>query len=179
MFRARDIHSASQQGCISPSESQRPQEDIGMRTPVAVSLAVSTVVAICIQVACNRGPGISPSPIGYVGNWAGETEQGTPIDFSVSTTDTVTSITIVYNFSPVCSGTLAYTDLALPIHTLDPPGPPPFDQPGFGYATNDGTKGTLIAGKFSEDRRSASGQFTLVQYGACDTVVSKWNATRR
>ena len=107
--------------------------------------------------------------------------EGTPIQFSVSAADTVTSFILAYNFSADCSGTLTYTDLALPIHTLNPPGPPPFDQPGFGYSTSsdDGARGTLIAGHFSPDRRSASGQFSLVHYGACDTVVGRWNATRR
>jgi hypothetical protein len=153
-------------------------KEIGMCSREARRLAISIVIVICAHIACDSGTG--PSPLGYAGEWTGTTSQGTPMRFSVSAADSVTSFTLAYNFSADCSGRLTYTDLALPIHTLNPPGPPPFDQPGFGYSTNDdGARGTLIAGHFSPDRRSASGQFSLVHYGACDTVVGMWNATRR
>ncbi|HEY7502341.1 MAG TPA: hypothetical protein VH740_27720 [Vicinamibacterales bacterium] len=137
-------------------------------------LCVALVVSA--QTACRNA--VEPTPVGYDGEWIGMTAQGTPVRFSVSG-NAVTSISIAYNFSPACTGTLSYTNLAAEIHTLDPPGPPPFDQPGFGYSTTDGMQGTLIAGHFSADRRSASGQFTLVRYGACETVVSNWTANRR
>ena len=39
--------------------------------------------------------------------------------------------------------------------------------------------GTFIAGQFSPDRRSASGQFNLVHYNGCGTVVGTWSARRR
>jgi hypothetical protein len=62
---------------------------------------------------------------------------------------------------------------------LDPPGPPPYDQPGFAFGTNEVTSGTAINGHFSPDRRSASGQFTLVYYGACgDVIHGTWSARR-
>ena len=134
------------------------------------------VLLISAQIACHNGLG--PTPAGYAGEWIGTTAQETTISFTVSG-NAVTSISITYNFSPTCTGALSYTSLAAEIHILDPPGPPPFDQPGFGYSTTDGTQGTLIAGHFSSDRRSASGQFTLVHYGACETVVSSWTANRR
>lgn len=142
-------------------------------------LVISVVIVISAHVACDGGA--SPTPLGYAGEWTGTTSQGTPIGFSVSAADTVTSFTLAYDFAADCTGTLAYTDLALEIHRLTPPGPPPYDQPGFGYATSsdDGARGTLIAGRFAPDRRSASGQFSLVRYGACGTVVGRWNATRR
>jgi hypothetical protein len=154
-------------------------KEIGMCSREARHLAISIIIVICAHIACDRGMG--PSPLGYAGEWTGTTSQGTPIRFSVSAADTVTSFTLAYNFSADCSGTLTYTQLALPIHTLNPPGPPPYDQPGFGYSTSsdDAASGTLIAGHFSSDRRSASGQFSLVYYGACGTVVGRWNATRR
>jgi hypothetical protein len=154
-------------------------KEIGMCSREARRLAISIVIVICAHIACDRG--IGPSPLGYAGEWMGTTSQGTPIRFSVSAADTVTSFTLAYNFSADCSGTLTYTQLALAIHTLNPPGPPPYDQPGFGYSTSsdDGASGTLIAGHFSPDRRSATGQFSLVYYGACGTVVGRWNATRR
>lgn len=150
-----------------------------MRSRAVRRLGITIATVICAHVAC--GGEIGPSPLGYVGEWTGTTSNGTPIRFSVSGADTVTSITLVYSFSVDCSGTLAYTNLAVPIHTLDPLGPPPYDQPGFGYATNGGAGAgaTAIAGHFSPDRRFASGQFTLVRYGACGTVLGTWSASRR
>ena len=138
--------------------------------------ALWLLLLVAAHIACHND--LEPAPAGYAGEWVGATTQGTPMRFSVSG-NVVTSMSITYNFAPACTGTLSYTNLAAEIHTLDPPGPPPFDQPGFGYSTTDGMQGTLIAGHFSADRRSASGQFTLVHYGACDTVVSSWTADRR
>jgi hypothetical protein len=122
----------------------------------------------------------STLPPGYAGNWTGTTSQGTAFRFTASEADTVTSITLTYNFSATCAGTLTYTNLAVPIHTLDPPGPPPYDQPGFGYTVNNIETGTLIAGLFTPNRQEASGQFTLVKSAGCDGVATgSWNATRR
>ena len=138
-------------------------------------------VLACAAIACGSGDnGVSPLPPGYAGEWVGTTSEGTAFRFAVAEGDTVTSITLTYNFSAGCSGTLTYTNLAVPIHTLEPPGPPPFDQPGFGYGVNTIQTGTLIAGVFSPDRRSASGRFTFVQFSGCDSVVAgSWTATRR
>jgi hypothetical protein len=145
----------------------------------ALRLAISIGIVISAHNACESAT--APSPVGYAGEWTGTTAQGTTVHFNVSAADEVTSFTLTYNFSAACSGKLTHTDLAARIHTLVPPGPPPFDQPGFGFSTksDDGASGTAVAGHFSPDRRSASGQFTLVHYGACDTVVGTWSARRR
>jgi hypothetical protein len=146
----------------------------------ARSLAIPIAIVIWVQVACNSATAPSPLPPGYVGEWTGTTTEGTPVQFSVSPGDYVTSFVLTYNFSAACSGTLTNTDLGVPIHYLDPPGPPPYDQPGFTFGTNDGTSATAIGGHFSPDRRSASGQFVLVRYGACgDVALGKWSARRR
>jgi len=63
-----------------------------------------------------------------------------------------------------------------------PPGPPPFDQPGFvvGKVGDDFVWGIAVGGSFAQDRRSASGQFNLVNYTGCDKVVAgTWSASRR
>jgi hypothetical protein len=145
----------------------------------ARSLTISVGIVICVHVACNSATAPSPLPPGYAGEWSGTTVQGTPVRFTVSGSDEVTSFTLTYSFSDTCSGTLTNTDLAVPIHSLDPPGPPPYDQPGFEFGTNEVTRATAIGGFFSPDRRSASGQFVLVNYGACGTVRSTWSARRR
>lgn len=142
-------------------------------------LAIVIGIVICAHSACKSGT--APSSLGYAGAWTGTTMQGTPVQFSVSAADAVSSFTVTYNFSAACSGTLTYTDLAVPIHTLDPPGQPPYDQPGFAFGKNsdDGTSGTAINGHFLPDRRSAAGQFVLVNYGDCGTVLGSWSASRR
>jgi hypothetical protein len=136
-------------------------------------------LAIYGHVACGSTPGPSPLPNGYAGEWTGTTAEGTPVQFSVSAADEVTAFTLAFRLSDTCAGTLTNTNLAVPIHRQDPPGPPPYDQPGFAFGTNEGTRATAIGGHFSPDRRSAEGQFVLVRYGACGTVTGKWSAQRR
>jgi hypothetical protein len=130
-----------------------------IRVPLreACRLAISTGTLVCIHVACNSATAPSPLPPGYAGEWSGTTAEGTPVHFTVSGSDEVTSFTLTYSFSDTCAGTLINTDLAVPIRSLDPPGPPPYDQPGFAFGTNEITRATAIAGFFSPDRRSASG----------------------
>lgn len=179
MSRARNIRSDSQPGCISCSDGQTLLKGTRMRSREARRLAILLGIVICAQVACKSAT--APSPVGYAGEWTGTAMPGTSVQFSVSAADQVTAFTLTYNFSATCSGTLRYTDLAVPIHTLDPPGPPPYDQPGFGFGrtSDDRASGTAIAGHFSPDRRSASGQFTLVNYDGCGTVLGTWSARRR
>jgi hypothetical protein len=59
-------------------------------------------------------------PAGYIGDWIGSTAQGTLMQVNVSADDHVTTFTIAYKFAATCSGTLTYTNLAVPIHRLDP-----------------------------------------------------------
>jgi hypothetical protein len=142
-------------------------------------LAILIGTLIFLHVGCNSATAPSPLPAGYAGEWTGTTAEGTFVQFSVSATDHVTSLILTYNFSAACSGTLTNTNLAVPIHRLDHPGPPPYDQPGFAFGTNEVTSATAINGHFSPDRRSASGQFTLVYYDACgDVIHGTWSARR-
>ena len=155
-----------------------------MRVGDTRRLVIAASIAISAHVACASptAPAPVPVPEGYAGEWTGTTQHGTPIRFSVSAADDVISVTLTYNFSATCSGTLTYTDLAVPIRSLDPPGPPPFDQPGFafGRTSDDRVTATAINGVFSADRRSASGQFVLVGYSGCGpSVLGTWDARRR
>jgi hypothetical protein len=147
-----------------------------LREARRLAIAISTV--ICVHVGCNSTTAPTPLPPGYAGEWRGTTLQGTDVHFRVSG-DNVTSLILTYNFSADCSGTLTNTNLAVPIRKQDPPGPPPFDQPGFAFGTNAVTSATAINGHFSPDQRSAAGEFVLVNYGVCGTVRSTWSATRR
>jgi len=145
-------------------------------------LVIAASLAISAQVACDSPTAPTPTPAGYAGEWTGTTQHGTPIRFIVSDANEVTSFTVTYNFSATCSGTLTYTDLAVPIHKLDPPGPPPFDQPGFAFGrmSDDRVTATAINGVFSAERRSVSGQFVLVGYSGCGpSVLATYDARRR
>ena len=142
-------------------------------------LAIAIGVVSSVHAGCQSSTAPSPLtlPPGYEGDWTGTTMQGTPVRFSVSA-DSVASFIVTYNFSDVCAGTLTHTNISVPIRHQDPPGPPPFDQPGFAFGTNNVTNATAISGHFLADRRTAAGQFVLVKYGECGTVLGTWNATR-
>jgi hypothetical protein len=143
---------------------------------------IAATIAISAHVACESPTAPAPVPAGYAGEWTGTTQHATSVRFSVSDANEVASFTVTYNFSVTCSGTLTYTDLALPIRKQEPPGPPPFDQPGFAFGrmSDDRVSATAINGVFSADRRSASGQFVLVGYSGCGpSVLGTWNTRRR
>ena len=130
--------------------------------------------------ACSSPTAPDPVPAGYAGEWAGTTGQGTPVSFSVSG-DQVTSFTLTFSFSAGCSGTVTFPGPVAIVMQV-PPGPPPFDQPGFGVGTRDEdwTWGAALYGAFSRDRRAASGEFRLLDYPGCGNVMSgTWSARRR
>ena len=130
--------------------------------------------------ACSSPTAPDPVPAGYAGEWAGTTGQGTPVSFSVSG-DQVTSFTLSFSLSSSCSGTETILRPA-PIVMQVPPGPPPFDQPGFATSKTQGNFewGVAVAGHFSRDRRSASGEFRLLDYPGCGNVMAgTWSARRR
>jgi hypothetical protein len=111
--------------------------------------------------ACSSPTEPDPIPAGYAGEWAGTTGQGTPVSLSVSG-DQVTSFILAFNFSSTCSGSVTIPG-PVPIRMQVQPGPPPFEQPGFGvgWPQLPSEWGVVVNGHFSPDRRSASGQFTL------------------
>jgi hypothetical protein len=140
-------------------------------------LGVSLLVC---PAACSNPNDPGPVPAGYSGEWSGTTAQGTPVAFSVSA-DQVTSFTLAFHFSAACSGSVTISGPA-PIALQEPPGPPPFDQPGFAMSRTQGNFewGVAAAGAFSRDRRSATGEFRLLTYPGCGAVMSgTWTAQRR
>lgn len=137
------------------------------------------LLLVC-AIACSGPTEPEPVPAGYAGEWTGTTMQGTPVSFSVSG-DQVTMFTLAFNFSPACAATVTIPGPAR-IVTQEPPGPPPFDQPGFAMSRTQGNFewGIAAFGAFSRDRRSVAGEFRLLTYPGCDTVMSgTWTAQRR
>lgn len=130
--------------------------------------------------ACSSPTQPEPVPAGYNGEWAGTTGQGTPVSFTVSG-EQVMSLNLSFNLSSTCSGSVTLPGPKA-IIMQDPPGRPPFDQPGFAMGLTGGNFewGIALFGAFSRDRRTVLGEFKLVQYPGCDTVVGgTWSARRR
>lgn len=84
-----------------------------------------------------------------------------------------------FNLPPTCSGTETIPGPAK-IVLQDPPGKPPFDQPGFviGKTAVDFAWGISTWGAFSQDRLSVAGEFSMVLYPGCRTILFKWSAKR-
>jgi hypothetical protein len=138
------------------------------------------VLLLVCPAACSSPTEPESVPAGYAGELAGTTEHGTPVSFSVSG-DQVMSFTLAFNFSSACSGSVTLSE-PVQIVMQDPPGPPPFDQPGFGMGKVHGNFewGVAAYGAFSRDRRSVSGEFRLVDYPGCTNVMAgTWSARRR
>jgi hypothetical protein len=125
--------------------------------------SLGAVLLVCLG-ACSSPTEPEPVPAGYAGEWSGTTNHGSAVSLSVSG-DQVTSFTLTFNFSPTCSGT-EVSPAPIPIVVLEPPGPPPFDQPGFatGWPKAPNEWGVAVNGVFSANRRSVSGEFVLVRY---------------
>jgi hypothetical protein len=143
-----------------------------------------TVFAIVLCAFLSACDTTSPTPAGLAGQWTGTTSQGTPIAFTISPDQKVTSINLGYNFNG-CSGSHTFSSLALetvPDVTCIPgpcsPGISSFRR--FHYATGsiDGPM-TSINGIFPSGVR-AEGSVGFMNYPGCGSVLGVgWTATRR
>jgi hypothetical protein len=90
----------------APQRGEAPSTRVATWTGAA--LAAMLIGACSLPVAPFAGGGSLS-----VGEWAGTTSQGMPISFSVSPNETVTAITVGYDFNG-CSGSHTFTDLNVP-----------------------------------------------------------------
>jgi hypothetical protein len=123
--------------------------------------------------ACENGPS-APTAAGHAGEWSGTTSQGSPITFSVSSSEKLRKISVGYSFNG-CSGSsslapgvqlerlLEPVDVALVDFESAPPGTP--NRMLFHFLFTSGT--------------NASGMVTFADFIGCGTVNSTWTATRR
>ena len=133
--------------------------------------------------ACGSQP-TTPSTGTYQGEWTGTTAQGTPIAFTVSADEKVTSITIGYNFNG-CSGSHTFANLNLETtpNVICIPGPcsvllPSFRSFTYLAGTIDGPR-TTINGMFPAANR-AEGQVAFANYPQCGSALGVgWSAARR
>ena len=152
-----------------------------VRLASCLVLLASTLLAAC------TGP-TRPStdvPTFSVGQWSGTTSQGMPIDFSVSSDEKVTTITVGYSFN-ACSGSQTFSglDLRTAPDVTCIPGPCSgtiTSYRAFGYASSgpiDGPR-TAINGLFVSANR-AEGQAGFFNYPGCGTASGVgWTATKR
>lgn len=147
-------------------------------------LALFFAIAVCALAGACTSEGVttpSSSGPGYDGQWSGTTLQGAPISFTVSADQTVTSITVGYNFNG-CSGSKTFSTLSLKIGTAQPPLPtpqPPFNNPGFGYGSGPPEEANFIqvTGTFTSNQTS-TGVLGLLNFPNCGNSVATWNATK-
>jgi hypothetical protein len=139
------------------------------------------LLAVGLAAACRRSP-MDPGTINHAGNWSGTTSQGTPISFTISSSERVTAISVGYDFSG-CSGTRTFTDLNVAI-TSAPAGLLPPDLQQFsGFSFRDGAEGaanaTQVAGALKSET-TASGAVSFESYAGCtDTFKgATWNASK-
>jgi len=119
-----------------------------------------------------------------VGEWSGTTAQGMPISFVVSPNETVTTITVGYDFNG-CSGSHTFEDLIVPTapNLTCIPGPCSGIQESyraFGYSVGaPGAPFTQLNGLFLPGNQ-AKGQAVFRDYAGCGTATPvEWTATRR
>jgi hypothetical protein len=136
-------------------------------------------------IACGSNGPNGPSGTGYRGDWSGTTAQGSPIAFTISPDERVTSITIGYNFNG-CSGSQTFSNLNLEIapNVICIPGPCPGSLSGFrrfSHATGTtlGEPMTSVHGLFPSTAR-AEGAAYFRDYPSCGSANAiGWTATKR
>jgi hypothetical protein len=137
-----------------------------------------------LAAACGSNSPSGPSSTSYRGEWAGTTSQGSPISFSISPDEKVTSITVGYNFNG-CSGSQTFSNLSLDIapNVMCIPGPCSADvlsYRAFGFATGSlQGPSTSVTGLFPS-LTTAQGVAGFREYPGCGTASSvPWTAIRR
>ena len=119
-----------------------------------------------------------------VGEWSGTTSQGMPITLIVSPDETVTTITLGYNFNG-CSGSHTFADLNVPTNpdVTCIPGPCSGtleSYRAFGYSAGSVGSGPLtqVNGLFLPGNQ-AKGQTTFSDYPTCGAATAVEWTTRR
>jgi hypothetical protein len=143
-------------------------------------------LACALAPACTDGP-TTPSasaPAVGAGQWDGMTSQNAEIAFIISADETVTAITIGYNFNG-CSGSRTFSNLSVrtaPDVTCIP-GPcsnAVTSYRAFNYLDGSfGAPRTVLNGLFLPGNR-AQGQVAFFDYPGCGTATGvSWSAARR
>ena len=162
----------------APRSGEAPRSSVAVWTCVALG---SAFVGACSFPAVPFTGGTGSLS---VGEWSGTTAQGMPISFVVSPNETVTSITVGYDFNG-CSGSHTFEDLNVPTapNLTCIPGPCSGIQESyraFGYSVGaPGGPFTQLNGLFLPGNQ-AKGQAIFRDYTGCGIATPvEWTATRR
>jgi|SRR5689334_14884062 hypothetical protein len=142
---------------------------------------VLLVTWCCVAPSCSGSsaspspaPAPTPAPANYEGQWTGLTSQGLDFSFTVSPTQTVTTVSFSYSLAGCNGGVGGFMSPGAPILTTTPTPSFTFTQGG-----PDTTNFMEIAGSFSS-ATTASGTITLrrATCGNTNTLVA-WTASKR
>jgi len=129
---------------------------------------------LCIATSSCRGGGATAPTSGFQGSWSGTTSLGTPISFTISANQIITDITVSYNFNG-CSGTKAYSGLAIPIRMPTPQQ----SLPGFEFASGAREDPDFVGVTASLNGSDAAGLTAFTNYQDCRNGIASWDAHRR
>ena len=144
-----------------------------------------SLTTLCAMAACSGPASPTSASTGYAGQWTGTTAQGRPVAFTISPSETVTSITVGHDFNG-CTGSQTFAGLSLNIvpNVQCIPGPcsPSLTSfRSFGYTSGNPINGpsTDISGIFFSFTR-AEGSINLRDFPGCGSAIGvAWTATRR
>jgi hypothetical protein len=151
---------------------------MSIRTPCLVIAASCALTAACNSPA-------APGEAGYAGQWSGTTAQGRTIDFTISSTEKVTAITVGHAFNG-CSGSETFSNLSLDIapqvQCIPAPCSPSISSyRAFGYGSGGPAQGpiTSVNALFLSTGR-AEGTVNFRGFAGCgDAIGVGWSAVKQ
>jgi hypothetical protein len=146
-------------------------------------ICVTAVFAVASGCARPLAP-FAGTPPQNAGEWRGTTSQGMPIAFSVDANETLTALTLGYDFNG-CSGSQTFSGLLVPTapDVTCIPGPcvgavASYRSFGYSHGSAGGGPFTQVNGLFLPGNQ-ARGQARFVDYASCGTAAVEWTATKQ
>ena len=142
------------------------------------------MIALCALLsACGTPSG--PSKADYEGQWTGTTAQGKTVTFTISSDETVTTLTVGHEFNG-CSGTQTFSSLSVSIAPQVQCIPAPCSNQllsyrAFSYLAGNPLDGpaTSVNAVFMSDER-VEGLVNFSQFPGCGSAMGvTWSATKR
>ena len=149
----------------------------------AVRPGVAMIALCALLSACGNPSG--PSKADYEGQWSGMTAQGKAVTFTISSDETVTTLTVGHEFNG-CSGTQTFPSLNVSIAPQVQCIPAPCSNQllsyrAFNYSTGNPVEGpaTTVNAVFMSDER-VEGLVSFREFSGCGSAMGvTWSATKR
>ena len=142
------------------------------------------IFAVCALASACGSPSRPSSPR-YAGQWSGMTTQGQPIDFTISSEESVTTISLGHSFNG-CSGSQTFSNLRLAIMPQVECIPGPCSASVTSYRAFSYSSGSPIEGQSTDIRavfmplERAEGTANFRNVPGCGTAMGvAWSAARR